>query len=113
MTIDLKTATPEQISAAVAECVAGWTEIRFGMGGLVLGTLPGLDKRERVPSYTTSADAVLPLLRKAGYVDANLNPYTGVWLVSILNGQTYLGQAATFPLAACIALLRTHGIEVK
>jgi hypothetical protein len=68
MTIDLKTATPEQIDAAVAEHGAGW---KYGQTTDVPGWLTiAPDGKESwgankfAPPFSTSADAVLPLIQR-------------------------------------------------
>jgi hypothetical protein len=124
MTIDLKTATPEQISVAVAEYVAGYTR-----GPGVTGPFDGITKptwiypgacgpgntADQLPEYATSADAVLPLLEKAGgfWCDFNGKQFEVQVGTNLARGYGYpWGIAKTLPLAACIALLRAHGVEV-
>lgn len=70
---------------------------------------------ETPPPFATSADAVLPLLPKtkggdfwtvdAGYLGARA-------CIRNSNGIKSEGAAPTLPLAACLALLRAHGVEV-
>ncbi len=74
------------------------------------------------PPYATSADAVLPLLEK--YHIAVASRVSKQWVVEIHeengepNSEEYdminIGEATapTFPLAACLALLRAHGVEL-
>lgn len=75
-----------------------------------------------LPSYATSAGEVLPLLEKYPYVSINRIAGDG-WQVSIIDHKELdvgyeegvLAEAweDTLALAACIALLRTNGIEVN
>lgn len=131
--------TDDELSAAVAEYVAGWTYQTFPNGACPHIKHWKNAKGEHTSIYmngrfATSADAVLPLLtahtkrtneKRGGegdtwqiYAPADEND---VWTVNPVwmhhdgfieetgNGN----QAKTFPRAACIALLRASGIEVK
>lgn len=70
--------------------------------------------------YTTSSDAVMPLIEKTGFVVTVFE--SGVWSVEIKEetgaGETYdcktVGEedGPIFAFTACIAVLRAHGIEV-
>jgi hypothetical protein len=112
MTIDLKTATSEQISIAVTECVAGYTKPDYqpfkepqwfsptGQSTLL----------SQLPKFATSADAVLPLLEKLCISFTWKSPSAA--MPGKLRTFTVEIEAPTFPLAACVALLRAHGVEV-
>lgn len=107
MKLSLKAAAPEEINAAVAEHVAGFT-VRNGYITNVHG-----DDEEAIPPYSTSADAVLPLLERYSEwnMDANYpEPGRERFVCWVENSS---GTADTFPLAACIALLRAHGVKVE
>ncbi|MCR6656616.1 MAG: hypothetical protein NVV63_12580 [Opitutus sp.] len=75
-------------------------------------------KYEEFPRYATSADAVLPLLEKfvaEGSRSVGWSANQSIaHIVTLYYGMAECarGQAQTFPLAACIALLRAHGIKV-
>jgi hypothetical protein len=123
--------TPEQLSEAVAVHVAGW-ENRTGMCeneiitfwepriGEYYGT-PQIDH----PDYARSADAVLPLLEKRRSEGRRIGMEMGfrLWRIWIhekgpdglypsLLERAPDGEYASLPIAACIALLRAHGVEV-
>lgn len=112
MTINLKTATPEQINAAVAEYVAGW---RYTQPSDKMGELWDNERGELEldgPSFATSADAVLPLLeRQEWWSKIGHTNHVEVGYYDDGPCMAY-GEAATFPMAACIALLNSKGIEV-
>ncbi len=73
------------------------------------------------PPYTTSVDAVLPLLEKHPHVEINRVVGDG-WQVAIMDVErksdgVHTGIAAeawedTLPLAICYALLRAAGVEI-
>lgn len=129
--------TNKQINAAVAELVAGWrlwpkifhnqawhriptwvappfaeTENYRASCGQMLGAGPA--------PFATSANAVLPLLEKYGAIASRLPLAWSITLAEKTpdDGQIYSvkvlarAKAATFSLAASIALLRAHGVDV-
>ncbi len=111
MQITLTNPTDDELSAAVAEYVAGWVNDGSYWGWRL--NSGQVKRRCDLPPYATSADAVLPLLEK----------YHAAWLAqSVINGCTvvitatgyerFYGNSPTFPRAACIALLRANGVEV-
>lgn len=111
--INLKTASLEQISAAVAEHVAGWTRVD--------PSWPWKDNKGtwcadcEIPKFATSFDAVFPLLEKFGSWDMNWHATTKivwVWVYTAGKCERFDGHAGAAPLAACIALLRAHGVTV-
>lgn len=132
--ITLTNPTHNELSAAVAEHVAGWRRVPPPHGkkrewshmllspsakewgndykGQYIVVWKDGDLGGDVPKWATSADAVLPLLLNAGYVNINLNPFSKVWTVIILNGKEFVGEGHTLPRAACVALLRANGVEV-
>ncbi len=103
MSIIKSNCTDAELSAAVAEHVAGidpnaltendhWVKTRI--------------------IYATSADAVLPLLEKFSWTcDYNLPGYRAI--IRINPGRYHLGSATTFARAACFALLRAKGWNVE
>lgn len=124
MKLKLTNPTLDQIDAAVAEHVAGWklemfmtnppkpTGAGIPPGGIAKDIAP-------IPRFTRSADAVLPLLEKWEYVDVNRDKdfERGPWGVAISSkrdvAQLFIGSGSTMAIAACIALLRAHGVEVE
>ena len=63
------------------------------------------------PKFTEDANAVLPLLEKGEMVvghEPGKNHRVQFWI----NDAYALGAASSFPLAACLALLRAQGVEV-
>lgn len=115
--------TNDQISAAVAEFVAGWKRTPEEAKSVWCTGKRGPGRtmfRNKCSPFATSADAVLPLLEKYGAIASRL-PL--VWSITLAektpdDGQIYSvkvlarAKATTFPLAACIALLRAHGVDV-
>ena len=134
MKLRLINPTNDQINAAVAEYIAGWTDIRFEEGEDVdiesrtiypwegmRGKPPGGEARRMVPAYSILPNFVLPFLEKE-FISFKWNP--GDRLLEWL--QPHVGAPATwefcfasvpldhaFSLAACIALLHVHGVEVE
>jgi hypothetical protein len=99
--------TDSQINAAVAEYVAGWTN-----DGTHWGWHKGPDIKRAcdLDDYATSADAVLPLLENGLSVSCVFGGFSFQWTVSVSNR---IGKADALARAACIALLRAHGVEVE
>ena len=108
--------TNEQINAAVAEYVAGWKKIPEATN--IAFEVPETGARGTPPDFATSADALLPLLEKLirfdVYATGNASASQGcrvyVW---DHDDNEHRGVAQALPLAACIALLRAHGVEVE
>lgn len=127
-TLNLSTATGQEIEAAVAEHVAGWT--RFGMyshiasGKQLLGchdVLHGTPPEDRdkpeddqrylpVPNYLTDSNAVLALLEKysGSCVDVSFDREEREWTVN-LAGHCPMEFSTSFCRAACICLLKASG----
>jgi hypothetical protein len=124
-TLNLRGLTGDALHAAVNEAVAvmeGWeyidheytrsdmTKYRAGMW-----RQKGTKNSGVFPPYATSCDAVMPLLEKWGHPDwgrdAEYSKGTrwDGWRITLGN---VCAEATTFPLAACIALLRANGVEV-
>jgi len=116
--------TDDELSAAVAEHVAGLTRDFEDVGEERCAWWEN-GKGETVPAnFATSADAVLPLLDRqhhwlhksindgkkitAHYVQIDWKPGRA----SINQADHFCATEPTFPRAACIALLRANGIEV-
>lgn len=108
MEAQMKITSLKQLDALVAEKVAG---LRKGVerdGEWYLENGLGI----RLPPYSTSADAVLPLLDKVMWMAERTPP---AWCHVAFYGYTPAvhAEAPTFPLAACLALLRSRGIKVE
>ncbi len=116
--------TEDEINAAVAEYVAGWKcEMINGAwsgdpdSSAPVWTSPSgqVSTAYFIPAFTRSADAVLPLLEKW---PGEWTKTGRMWIeLSTYNDEdgpgTVEATADTFPLAACIALLRANGITVE
>jgi hypothetical protein len=89
------------------------------------GEIVVLDGLGALPSFTTSADAVLPWLEKQ-YVETGLKNYWShspaqhftsepkIWQIRAFRGNLQgIAESTTFPRACVIALLRAHGVEVN
>lgn len=108
--------TDQQLSEAVAVHVAGWT-FYTPPSKFRWDDASGCPTTEE-PQFATSADAVLPMLEKAGWSRED----TGLVWVSVFNGRGEVGAGGgydnsplpswPFPKCACIALLRAHGVQV-
>jgi len=112
-----------ELSALVAEKVAGWTRVPGAFSGYRKN--PGLEtcpcwaspKQEiyqTCPPYATSADAVLPLLEKwhlwQCYKHAPGFGFT-VDLTKAKEAQPFAhAMGPTFARAACLALLKAHAV---
>lgn len=115
----------EQLSALVAEKVAGWTNIRLRndiQGRLVKRGKPKGEESVQgfvtVPPYATDANAVLPLLENWTAEDFPNRRITMGFSISgfyvdlrgHLEGPSYASNK-TFARAACLALIRANGGE--
>jgi len=111
--------TDDELNAAFAERVAGWTcrTVDDLSGERTYQRPDGANiVMERV--FTQSADAVLPWLEKRFRWECD---FTGtgyqVWVSEMPPGPRKMadcvGSDKTFPRAAVIALLRAHGVEVE
>ena len=119
--------TDDELNAAFAEKVAGWTRFFSENLGAALFHPPGLpdaanvNKRFEVPRFTQSADTVLPWLEK--WRDGNTLFIAGTsifgeraWGVDLIDNSQNFRQFVkdpSLPRAAVIALLRAHGVEVE
>jgi hypothetical protein len=100
-----------ELSALVAEKVAGWKRLPLNPPGTWGYDIHWQDPRgntsnyDSFPPYATSADAVLPLLEKPqGRVEMAHNE--GLWWCHIQLNPSIISEAApTFPRAACLAIL--------
>lgn len=103
--------TDNQLNAAFAEKVAGWTLCwdEDSGGNRYEEWWNGLEG-PLDPIFTTSADAVLPWLGKMdAIVTRSLSEND--WRVVVPDGRCNSGPS--FPRACVIALLRAHGVEVE
>ncbi len=122
-TLDLRSlpdpARLDKINEAVAVHCDGWTRDTHAVNGKPTLTC---DEEwfyaEDAPAYSTSYDAVLPLLEKAGFFPIIMRPWKSgtaslerVWEVSF-HEQTGRSYAWTLAEALCLALLRANGVEV-
>jgi hypothetical protein len=124
MTLTLTNPTDDQLNAAFAEKVAGWTlrdeywmtsPKRFAGRSWLCGNKWMCGESE-LPPFTTSADAVLPWLEKWNE-SWEVSYYNNVWNIAIEDrkGGMIYGwvKDKSFPRAAVIALLRAHGVVVE
>jgi hypothetical protein len=140
-TLNLKTASDAEINACFAEVVAGWKPLwlltkdgyyyRPKAAGYTSNRAEAgrFDKayaerdvsatrgevqmeQDAPPDYLNSADAVLPWLEKCRRWKAERCAPDGVWLEvdAPRFGDAY---APTFARAACIALLKAHGVSIE
>lgn len=105
-----------QLDALVAEHCAGWQARHIHIkDGVAWGVRPPMSLHERVPPFSRSADAVLPLLEEHGSLVADRTHLADdgeEWAVSLRRCGSR-AVAPTFPLAACLALLRAKGIDAQ
>jgi len=106
--------TDNELDAAFAEHVAGWTHVYLGGPGYVWKHPRPSDGELSIyplERFTAYADAVLPYLEKCRYITtATFVPTQQKWCVGI-GGDS--GTASIFARAAVIALLRAHKVEVE
>lgn len=106
--------SPQEINVKLAE-IQGWMKCeRLGKivwydpeGGHVLP--------HELPDFWNDANAVLQLLEKC-YVEFGKHYYTEPqgWAIRVFTDNKYGdGLAPTFSQAACLALLKAHGIAVE
>jgi len=119
--LNMKLINPSEteINNAVAEYVAGWQ--KSGFGGWVA---PG-EYHESKSCFTRSADAVTNLLEEGRVNGRQVQAFMGFkrWQIWIhdkgLDGfyssadRPADGDAPTFAMAGCLALLRSRGISVE
>ncbi len=128
--------TDAELSAAVAEHVAGWSRVEIDERGKVFGIRCQIDSfPSLVPPYATSADAVLGLLEKLktdGWWVETKDHTNGLecnerdWLVILTNynpsddafmpeaRSRYIeGVSQALPRAICFALLKAAGVTVE
>lgn len=107
-----------KLSIALAEIYLGGCLWHDQINGKFVRTKPlkeSIDEMVKVlPPYATSADAVVALLEKYGDVDITMTRHAGKngVVVCIDREESTRSTAPTFPLAACLALLRANGYEV-
>lgn len=118
--------TDEQLNAAFAEKVAGWTryEPLKGEKRTVICRLCGPERGQTMlvwkdgspggcyPNWAKSADAVLPWLEKCGHWQAHSSS-KGIHIFVEYPDRHNRSDDQSFPRAAVIALLRANGVEVE
>lgn len=127
-TLDLRNLTEVQRNDAVSESVAvhiaKWRKVRRNLGPIIGERVvfedEGMNAMGR-PEFATSADAVLPLLEKfrgrrtvkiVMSVDFHVIIESEPGYSSVPSVIVAESVAPTFPFAACLALLKAHGVEV-
>lgn len=109
--------TNDQLDRAFAEHVCGWNAVcRCGESMKFHSRFDHtpVELEEPLPYFTRSADAVLPWLENTDDPDAALRD--GLWSVAFYvdkENNWVRGEDKSLPRAACIALLRAHGVEVE
>jgi hypothetical protein len=109
--------TDDQLNAAFAEKVAGWLRAER-MGKEVLYDPEGghvlIGDTRCMPSFTTSADAVLPWLAKTGRWQCDYGrPHALGYRIYFPQNSDGEAASESFARTAVIALLRAHGVEVE
>lgn len=128
--ITLTNPTADELSAAVAERVAGWTYETFPHGACPHVKHWKNEAGETVSihmdgRFATSADAVLPLLERDGWdwehrfstnwaKERKTLESVTIWgpRKDFIARHDYVKGECAFPFAACVALLRANGVEV-
>lgn len=124
--------TDEQLNTAFAEKVAGWSMKKTNPKDPVLGEegevfcAPGDGWNMNIPTFTQSADTVLPWLEKPDWMWCRKSHtlkkhgdygYFEFWCYGPTKHQIgyhcCADEPGQFPRAAVIALLRAHGVEVE
>jgi hypothetical protein len=117
--------TDKELEEAFAIHVAGWTKLNNGEWRSPAKTKriekTGIctDDLEYPPSYATNTNAILPLLETHTWRGCSYRSRSGSHFsarVEVVDHEFNLvvGESErSFPLAACVALLRAHGIEVE
>jgi len=120
-TLDLRNTLPDayhnRLNTAIAQHVLGWTEKDSSFEECQWADATG--ERHGLDAWSSSADAVLPLaetfaVTKHEYVRLHTATPYRVELYRSLDDRAPVGwgMGATLAEAACIALLRAHGVEV-
>jgi hypothetical protein len=120
----IKITSHAQLDALVAEKVAGWVPTKQQIDAWqtwahVSGCDTSRENAEQTakicdrPHFSRSADAVLPLLNQKAWTCEATNGaiHTMVTIYGAVTNHSAIAHA--FPLAACLALLRAHGIQAE
>ncbi len=107
-----------ELSALVAEHMAGWTHNPHG--GLMPPDLPAafnIYQGFKFPEFATSADAVLPLLEQLEdhAVRIDWNRGQGCWqflTMCMLDNQQYIYRHPSYARCACMVLLSSRGFTI-
>jgi hypothetical protein len=121
MTTTLTNPTDDQLNCAFAEKVAGWTQDKEEYWHDAEGSGVNEDGFYLVPSFTTSADAVLPWLEKWTQDhpgdEWHVGQRKGMWAIDVHQPKGFIDQYnsrdKSLAKAAVIALLRAHGVVVE
>ncbi len=128
VSLNLRTASPAEINAAVAEHVAKWTDVVL-YSNTASGE-PPIGCRRNVDNYVNDASLLIVLLEKWNPITVEYCLKRSGWLVQIWKGFPgagpesgcpnpphidieHEGTGPTFNLAAIAALLRANGVEVS
>lgn len=128
--------TDDELSSTFAVAIAGWLVSNGGPVGVGPYTWyaeeDGVTVERPKPNFARSADAVLPWLEKR-YIETEIKSWwdspaqhynessrqghrvfepNGVWTIRI-PGSNAMAEDKSFAKAACIALLRAHGVEIE
>ena len=108
--------TDAELSALVAEKVAGYTNVHTPKTMSAWGNPPDLKMGSWIPDYLHDANAVIGLLERADEWEAHRREFEDEegfrvrYIVHVSLDKSAGGEYAdTFCRAACLALLKAHG----
>lgn len=110
--------TNEELDRLVAEKVAGWLYLEAAHkfdDGTVCRIDAWCDPSGRfgdLPRYSTDASAALPLLQRHDDWDARRRNSSRIRVTVYRPSEEFEGEDESFARAACLALLKSHGVEV-
>lgn len=103
--------TDDELNAAFAEKVAGWTRTALYFYPPGLPNSMNVNQAFPLPPFTTSADAVLPFTKGLKWTSTTTD---GGYVVRINPGfNEAVAVNKDFAAALAIALLRAHGVVVE
>ncbi len=107
--------TDEELNAAFAEKVCGWSKGDDGYGYETVYSEKVAPYKTMGPvwkyNFVKSADAVLPYIQKLDEV--GIHYCSGDWFVRCWSEDKNCANCDSLPKACVIALLRAHGVEVE